>query len=162
MYLSSSCHAISMDIPDSLSPPLPIVHCFWQVFRATSHIGTELLYVRAGFARPCKGVCRSTSLTSLSLLLQQCPACLVCLTLIVFVTSGRWPYSCCFVGCFSRTCSILLTAFSCSCCQASSLYVLLVSTWCIHIAVLMLQLLRRNCASFYQSGLTSIRPIAYR
>ena len=45
MYLSSSCRAISTDIPDPLSPPFPMVHCFWQVFRATPHIGTELLYV---------------------------------------------------------------------------------------------------------------------
>ena len=36
---------ISTDIPDPLSPPLPIVHCFRQVLRATSCIGTELLYV---------------------------------------------------------------------------------------------------------------------
>ena len=42
---SSSCHTISMDISDSLSPPLPIAHCFWQVFRAISGIGTELPYV---------------------------------------------------------------------------------------------------------------------
>ena len=33
------------------------------------------------------------------LLLQQCPAFLDRLTLIVFVMGGRWPYSCCFVGC---------------------------------------------------------------
>ena len=39
---SSSCRAISTDIPDPLSPHL---HCFWQIFRATSRIGTELLYV---------------------------------------------------------------------------------------------------------------------
>ena len=39
------------------------------------------------------------SLMSSSLLLQQCPACLVCLTWIVFVMGGRWPYSWCFVGC---------------------------------------------------------------
>ena len=60
------------------------------------------MYVRAGrpaFAQPCEGVYRSTSLMSLSLLLQQCPACLVRLTLIVFMMRGRWPYSCCFVGC---------------------------------------------------------------
>ena len=59
------------------------------------------MYIRAGrpaFARPCEGVHRSTSLMSSSLLLQQCPECLVRLTLIVFVTGGRWPYSCCFVG----------------------------------------------------------------
>ena len=54
---------------------------------------------RPAFARPCEGVHRSMSLKSLSPLLQQCPACLVRLIFIVFVMSGRWPYSCCFVGC---------------------------------------------------------------
>ena len=60
------------------------------------------MYVWAGrpvFARPYVGVHRSTSLMSLSLLLQQCPACLVHLTWIVFVMGGRWPYSWCLVGC---------------------------------------------------------------
>ena len=57
------------------------------------------MYVRAGrpaFARP---IHKSTSLMSSSLLLQQCPACLVRLTWIVFVIGGRWPYSWCLVGC---------------------------------------------------------------
>ena len=60
------------------------------------------MYVRAGrpaFARPCAGIHKSTSLMSSSLLLQQCPACLVCLTWIVFVIGGRWPYRWCLVGC---------------------------------------------------------------
>ena len=60
------------------------------------------MYVRAGrpaFTRPYVGVHRSTSLMSSSLLLQQCPACLVRLTWIIFVMGGRWPYSWCFVGC---------------------------------------------------------------
>ena len=60
------------------------------------------MYVRVGrpaFARPYVGVHRSTSLMSSSLLLQQCPACLVCLTWIVFMMGGRWPYHWCFVGC---------------------------------------------------------------
>ena len=60
------------------------------------------MYVRAGrpaFARPYVGVHKSTSLMSSSLLLQQCPACLVRLTWIVFVIGGRWPYSWCLVGC---------------------------------------------------------------
>ena len=60
------------------------------------------MYVRAGhpaFAWPYAGVHRSTSLMSSSLLLQQCPACLVCLAWIVFVMEGRWPYSWCLVGC---------------------------------------------------------------
>ena len=60
------------------------------------------MYVLAGrpaFACPCEGVHMSTSLVSSSLLLQQCPTCLVCLILIVFVVGSWWPYSCCFVGC---------------------------------------------------------------
>ena len=51
--------------------------------------------VRAGcpdFARPCEGVRKSTSLMSSSLLLQQCPACLVRLTLIVFVMGKIPPF----------------------------------------------------------------------
>ena len=63
---------------------------------------TCCMYVLAGrpaFARPYVGVHRSTSLMSSSLLLQQCPACLVRLTWIVFVMGGRWPYSWCLVGC---------------------------------------------------------------
>ena len=46
------------------------------------------MYVRAGrptFARSYVGVHRSTPLMSSSLLLQQCPACVVRLTWIVFV-----------------------------------------------------------------------------
>ena len=60
------------------------------------------MYVRAGrpaFVWPYAGVYRSTSLMSSSLLDQQCPACLVRLTWIVFVMGGRWPYSWCLVGC---------------------------------------------------------------
>ena len=67
------------------------------------------MYVRAGrpaFAQPYVGVHRSTSLMSSSLLLQQCPACLVRLTWIVFMMGGRWLYSWCLVGC---------------CCQKSSM-----------------------------------------
>ena len=88
---SSSCLAISTDISDLLTPPLPIVHCFWQVLRATSRISTELLYGGS-----------STSHSSKSLFLLQCPAYLVRLILIVFVTSGRWPYSCFFCGVLSQ------------------------------------------------------------
>ena len=36
---------------------------------------------------------------NLSLLPQQCPACLVRLTWVVFVMCGKWPFSCYFVGC---------------------------------------------------------------
>ena len=60
------------------------------------------MYVRAGrpaFAWPYADVHWSTSLMSSSLLFQQCPACLVRLTCIVFVMGGRWLYSWCLVGC---------------------------------------------------------------
>ena len=114
---SSSCRAISMDIFDPLSPPLPIVHRFRQVLRLTpvsSLSGYILMQAgRPDFSRPWEGVYRSTSLMSSSLILQQCPACLVCLTLIVFVMGGRWPYSCYFLECclqnlFNIACSILV------------------------------------------------------
>ena len=42
-----SCHQ-----HDPLSLPLPIVHCFRQVLRATPHILTELLYVGSSWL-PC-------------------------------------------------------------------------------------------------------------
>ena len=60
------------------------------------------MYVRAGspaFAQPYVEVHRSKSLMSSSLLLLQCPACLVRLTWIVFMMGSRWPYSWCFEGC---------------------------------------------------------------
>ena len=53
---------------------------------------------RPAFARPYAGFHRSKSLVSSSLLLQQCPACVVRLAWIVFVMGGRWPYSWCLVG----------------------------------------------------------------
>ena len=86
-----------------LSPIFPIVHRLRQVFWTTSRIFTYLLYVcsnwSSSFCLAISGVHRSTSLMSSSLLLQQCPACLVRLTWIIFVVGGRWPYSWCFVGC---------------------------------------------------------------
>ena len=74
------------------------------------------IYVRAGrpaFEGPCVGVHKSTSLMSSSLLLKQCPACLVRLTWIVFLIGGRCPYSSCLAGCcrqdlFKITRSILV------------------------------------------------------
>ena len=96
LNLSSSCRAISMDIPDPFSPPLLIVHCFRKVLRATCRIYRGWL---SCLCSSCEGVYRSVSLMSLSLLLQQCPTCLVRLTLIVFVMGGKWPYSSCFLGC---------------------------------------------------------------
>ena len=47
---SPYCHAISTDIPDPSSPPLPIFNCFRKVFQATSRICTELLYVGSSWS----------------------------------------------------------------------------------------------------------------
>ena len=74
------------------------------------------MYVRAGrptFAWLYAVVHRSTSLMSSSLLLQQCPACLVRLTMIVFVMGGRWPYSSALWVVTARACSIFHTTFLC-------------------------------------------------
>ena len=56
---------------------------------------------------------RRTSLLSLSLLLQQCPKCLVYLIWMVWEIGGKWLYICCYVNycfqdLFSITCSILV------------------------------------------------------
>ena len=50
VWISSSCRTISTDIPDPLSPLFSIVHCFRQVFRVTSRIGTEMLYVGSSWS----------------------------------------------------------------------------------------------------------------
>ena len=78
-----------------------------------------------------------------SLLLQQCPACLV------RIVGALW-------GVAARTYSILLATFLCNCRLASSPAVLLASKWCIHTAVLTRLLPGRKCVSFYRLGLTSI------
>ena len=82
----------------------PLIGLVWYGFMAHHLVSSHscCMYVRAGrpaFAWPYAGFHRSTSLMSSTLLLQQCPACLVCLTCIVFVMGGRWPYSWCLVGC---------------------------------------------------------------
>ena len=59
--------------------------------------GYILYRYRAAFAKICEGVHWSMLHMSSSLLLQQCPACLIRLTWIVFVMDGNWPYSCCTV-----------------------------------------------------------------
>ena len=70
------------------------------------------MYVWAGhpaFARPYVGVHWSTSLMSSSLLLQQCPACLVRLTLIVFMMGGRWPCIYTYTYTYSYRCTYIYT-----------------------------------------------------
>ena len=115
---SSSYRATSTDIPDPLSPLLPIIQRFCLVLRVTSCILTELLYAGLSWL-PC--FCSAMwGGPSENITYELIPASPVHLALIVFVMGGRWPYSCCFVGCCPRTCSKLLTAFLCSCRQAFS------------------------------------------
>ena len=89
---------------------LTLSHHFYLSFIASGRFSGQhpvsshscWMYVRAGrpaFARPCVGIHKSTSLMSSSLLLQQCLACLVRLTWIVFGIGGRWPCIWCLVGC---------------------------------------------------------------
>ena len=47
-----------MDLPDPLLPPISIIYHSWEVFKAISCIGTELLYIGSSwlsstFARGC-------------------------------------------------------------------------------------------------------------
>ena len=125
---TSSCCAASTDIPDPHSPLLPIITSGRSSGLHPVSSQSCCMYVRAGcpaFARPYVGVHRSTSFMSSSLLLQQCPACLVRLAWIVFVMGGRWPYSWCLGGvlppglvqyCSQNSCviavSLLLQPFS--------------------------------------------------
>ena len=79
------------------------------------HIAAECMFELVVLLLPGHmwGVHRSTSPMSSSLLLQQCPACLVRLAWIVFVMGSRWPYSwslvrCCRQDLFNITRSILV------------------------------------------------------
>ena len=100
----SSWRAASTDIPDPLSLHVSLSFIAFGRSSGLHPVSSHscCMNVRAG--RPAfdwlyAGVQRSTSLTISSLLLQQCPACLVRLAWIVFVIGGRWPYSWRRVGC---------------------------------------------------------------
>ena len=101
---SSSLCAASTDIPDPLSLHVSLSFIASGRSSALHPVSSHscCMNVRAGhpaFDWPYAGVHRSTSLTISSLLLQQCPACLVRLACIVFVIGCRWPYSWRLVGC---------------------------------------------------------------
>ena len=112
IYILYSCYVYHHHHHHQVVPParisLTLSHHFSLSFIAfgwSSGLNNCCMYVRAGrpaFACPYAGVHRSTSLMSSSLPLQQCSACLVRLTCIVFVTGGKWPYSWCLVGCWRQ------------------------------------------------------------
>ena len=133
MYISSlsSFHAISTDIPDPFLPPFSINHCFPQVFKAISSIGTKLLYVGSSLSSwlcssmwrgPPEYVTHELTLTSLAVSRMSRSS-----NFDSFRDGWKMAVQHCFVRCWLVTSSILLVASLWSCYQAFSLYILLVS-----------------------------------
>ena len=52
---SSPCCTASTDLPDILQPPISIVHCPPEVFKATSCSGTDLLYIGSNWSPMWRG-----------------------------------------------------------------------------------------------------------
>ena len=107
------------------------------------------MHVRAGrpaFTWPYAGVHRSTSFVSSSFLLQQCPACLVRLTWIVFVMGGRWAYSWCLVGCCCQ--DIVIDRKTALFCQNSSPWQDMRDAWSWD----------RNLTEFMPGGYSTVQP----
>ena len=138
----SSCCTISTDIPDPLSPPLPIVNCFWQVLRATSRIGTELLYVGTSWSSClCTSMWRGPQVYITYELVPTSPA--------VSHMSGSYKFDSFRDGWLVAVQLLLCGALSPGLVQYCSQHS------CV-VAVKLFLLFGRNCASFYQSSLTSI------
>jgi len=111
--------------------PYPIIDCSQEIPCTASSIcwSMYIFTQRSTLVCLCADFHRKMSFTSLSLILQQCPACLVHLTRMVWVISGKWPYSCFLVGCcfynlFKITYCILVQFLS-----SYSLGAMLVSKW---------------------------------
>ena len=99
-WLSSLwCRAVSTVFPNSPCSVLPILHRFQPIQCLHKAAVCKFLLVGQHCHRLCEGVHWRTSFISLSLLLQQCLACLLRLIWMVLEMGGRWPYSRCFVGC---------------------------------------------------------------
>ena len=98
--LSSSCHAASTDLPDPLSSLVSIVHRSRQVFKSTSYIGTEMLYIVSSWS-PClySSIWRGPQDYVAHEFVPTSPAVSCMSGSSNFVMGGRWPFSCCFLGC---------------------------------------------------------------
>ena len=115
---SSSCRAACADIPDRLSPFLPIIHRLRQVFRVTSRVLTQLLYVGSCWSsHSCTSMCGSPQEYIAYELVLASPA-VSCVSgssnLYSFcdpVLGGKCPYSWSLVGCCRQDCLILLSTF---------------------------------------------------
>ena len=80
--------------------PFSIVHCFRQVFMATSRIGTELLYVGSS----CSSMWRGPQEYVTYEFVPTSPKVprMSGSSNFFFVMGIKSPYSCCFVGCFPQ------------------------------------------------------------
>ena len=99
---SSSCRTASMDLPDPLLPPVSIFYCSREVFQATSRIGTELYIGSSWSSYLCSSMWKGPHYYIVYEFVVFSPA----VTRMSgssnsnsFMMGGRWPYSCCFVGC---------------------------------------------------------------
>ena len=101
---SSSCRTISTDIADPLSQPLPIVHCFRQVFRHTFRIYTELPYVGSSWSSCfCSTMWRGPQGYITYELAPTSPTeSRMSGSSNLDSFRGKWPYSCYFVGCYPQ------------------------------------------------------------
>ena len=115
-YLLSNHHHHHITVLAQISLTLSR-HPSLSSIQLTACIGTQLLYISSSWSSClCSflwGILRTTLLMSSSLLLQQCPGCLVPLIWMVFKMGARWPYSRCFVGCcrqdlFHTACCVLV------------------------------------------------------
>ena len=122
--LSSSYHAASIHLPDPLSPPVSIIHCSQEVFKAISCIGTELLYIDSSRSSClCSSIWRSAQEYVTYEFVPTSPAVSHMSGSSNFDSFHDCHTAAILYGVASRTCSILLAAFLCNCHQTFSLYV---------------------------------------
>ena len=98
----SSSRSNSIDFPASQSPYHPLIPAGFLNYILCQHKPdvNKFLLVGQYWHVYVLGSTKKMSLVSLSLLLKQCLACLVCLTWMVFAIKGKWQYSCGFCGKF--------------------------------------------------------------
>ena len=132
MFLTLSGHLSLLSIaPDRSSRLYPV---------SAQSCCIYVLGGRPAFARPFEEVLMILLLTSSSLLLQQCLACLVRLTLIVFVMGGRRPNSCCFVGCCLQDLFNAAHSFLVQC-----IYIYIYIHECVCVCVCIIIIIIKSC-----------------
>ena len=126
LSVSSSSSAASMDFPDSLSLSIPIIHCSWLVFQTISCVCTELMFKNSCWlANIGTSMCRDPLKNITYEFIQQCPIYFVFFPWMSFEMGGKWPYSCCFMGClvwFRLVCWVLWHINLCRLFNAKSIF----------------------------------------